>query len=269
MSIKDDAPDGISYLVLRDTVGGKQPTQWRFWTFSNGIAPTGQTAEAPGNNILGPRQLKGDRFTAPGQFGVDLEYYVASPAATPRHTVRYGLKAAAADVGSYFEYQDMLQLSMPGDGSYYVAMFPRKKSEKAPSFRTSKDGKVIIVRGQWGTDYALMSNEPVSAKGSGFSFQGTAGSIQDRRSGLVLALGAKGTLAAKGYALTAPFGASLRVGEDKLTINLPGNHPAGDIIITAPGNWKLPKQADGSYRLRVPARKTGEPIVVLRLAAKV
>ncbi len=269
MSIKDDDPDGIGYLVLRDTIGGKQPTQWRFWTFSNGIAPTGQTAEAPGNNILGPRQLKGDRLTAAGQFGVDLEYYVASPAATPRHTVRYGLKAAAADVGSYFEYQDMLQLSMPGDGSYYVAMFPRKKSRKPPEFSVSKDQKIITVSGAWGTDYAFISNEPVSARTAGFSFQGTAGAIQNRRSGLVLVLGAKGTVAAKSYALTAPFGASLRVGKDKLTIHLPDAHPGGDILITAPENWKLPKQADGSYRLGVPAGKTSEPIVVLRDGPKV
>jgi hypothetical protein len=265
MSVKDDRADGVSYIILRDTVGGKQPTQWRFWTLSKKIG----SGEAPGRKIVAPRELKGDRFTAVGQFGVDLEYYVASPAGTPRHTLRYGRKVAAADVGSFFEYQDMLQLSMPGDGSYYVALFPRKPREKPPTFACSGDGRVITIRGGWGTDYTFLSKEPAAAKVAGFSFAGTAGSIQDRRSGLVLALGDKGTVAGKSYALTAPFGASLRVGPAALTIDMSTDHPASEITITAPGAWKPPKdrgvtltkEPDGSYKLSVPAGTTTVKLV--------
>ena len=258
MSVKDDRAGGVSYVILRDTVGGKQPTQWRFWTLSEKI---GAASEAPGRKILGPRELKGDRFTAVGQFGVDLEYYVASPAGGPRYTLRYGLKAAAAGVGSYFEYQDMLQLTLPGDGSYYVAMFPRKARAKAPTFATAGDGKVITISGQWGTDYAFLSKEPATAKVAGFSFKGTAASLQNRRSGLVLALGAPGTVAGKSFALTAPFGASLRVGSADLAIDMSANHPDGEIIITAPGEWKQAKEPDGRYKLSVAAGKTAVKLV--------
>ncbi len=108
----------------RIPIGGGQPTQWHFWTLSERIGIPADAAnrekflaDAPGETILGPRSLKGDRFTALGQFGIDLEYFIASPANTPRHTVRYGLNPSAADVPRFSEYQDLLQLTLPGDGS--------------------------------------------------------------------------------------------------------------------------------------------------------
>jgi len=271
MSVNDDDADGISYIILRDTVGGNQPTQWHFWTLSEKIGTPAETADrakfladAPGQKVAGPRALGGDRFTALGQFGMDLEYYVASPAGTPRHTLRYGLKPSAADVPAFFEYQDLLQLTLPGDGSYYVAMFPRKPDEKVPTFATSPDGRVITIRSDWGTDYAFLSESPATAKVADVSFQGTAASIQNRGSGLVLALGAPGTVTAKSLALTAPFGASLRVESAVLTIDMPADHPAGEIVVAVPGAWKLregrgvtlSKDPAGSYRLGIPAGKT-------------
>ena len=278
MSVKDDDADGVSYIIFRDTVGGTQPTQWHFWTLSKKIGTPAEAADrtkfladAPGQSqkTLGPRAMKGDRFTALGQFGMDLEYYVASPTGTPRHTVRYGLKPSAADVPRFSEYQDLLQLTLPGDGSYYVAMFPRKPDEKVPTFATSGDGKVITIRSDWGTDHAFLSKDPATARVAGFSFQGTAASIQDRRSGLVLTLGDRGTVNVKSFALKAPFGASLRVGSDVLTIDMSASHPAGKVIVTVPGTWKLRKSHDvtltkelnGSYKLVIPANTTTVELV--------
>jgi hypothetical protein len=278
MSVKDDDADGIHYIVVRDTVGGGQPTQWHFWTLSEKIGTPADAVDrakflidAPGEKILGPRLLAGDRFTAVGPFGMDLEYYVASPSGTPRYTLRYGLKPSAAGVPRFSEYQDLLQLTLPGDGSYYVAMFPRKPDEKVPVFATSPDGRVITIRSDWGTDYVFLSKEPDTAEFTEFSFQGTAASIQHRGSDLVLALGGPGKVSATGksIALTAPFGASLRVGSNTLTIDLTADHPAGDIVVAAPGAWKLQedrgvtltKGPAGIYRLGIAAGKAAVKLV--------
>jgi hypothetical protein len=278
MSVKDDDADGIHYIVVRDTVGGGQPTQWHFWTLSEKIGTPADAVDrakflidALGEKILEPRLLAGDRFTAVGQFGMDLEYYVASPSGTPRYTLRYGLKPSAAGVPRFSEYQDLLQLTLPGDGSYYVAMFPRKPDEKVPAFATSPDGRVITIRSDWGTDYVFLSQEPDTAEFSEFSFQGTAASIQHRGSDLVLALGGSGKVSATGksIALTAPFGASLRVGSNTLTIDLTADHPAGDIVVAAPGAWKLQedrgvtltKGPAGIYRLGIAAGKAAIKLV--------
>jgi len=88
---------------------------------------------------------------------------------------------------------------------------------------------------------------------------------------LVLALGSPGTVAATGesLALTAPFGAGLRVGRAALTIDMPADHPEGEIIVAAPDAWKLQegrgvtltKEPAGIYRLGIPAGKTAVELV--------
>jgi len=273
MSIKGNDADGVSYIVLRDTISGDQPTQWRFWTFSEKIVSPSQAADrtdrkkcladAPGENILGPRELKGNRFTALGQFDMDLEYFIASPAATPKHTVRYGLKPSAADVPRFSEYQDMLQLTLDGAGSYYAAMFPRKPEQKAPAFTASSDKRIITVSSDWGADHVFLSAEPATSKLADVSFEGVAACIRNRKSGLVLSLGAKGSAAMKSLSLTAPFGASLTAGRTVMKVAMAPKHPAGEIIISAPGAWKLrpdqsvtlTKESRGRYKLTVPAGK--------------
>jgi hypothetical protein len=100
---------------------------------------------------------------------------------------------------------------MPGDGSYNVAFSPRKRNTLAPTFGTLGDGKVIKVSGDFGTDYGFLSAREAPASAEDASFQGTAGSVQDRKSGLVLSLGAKGEVRYNTFGLTAAFPVSLRV----------------------------------------------------------
>lgn len=269
ISVKDDAPDGVGYLILRDTVLGGQPSQWHFWTLSEKVGAASQVAErakfladAPGDKIAARSLLKGDRFTALGQFGMDLEYYIASPSGTPRHTLRYGLNPQAADVPKFSEYQDLLQLTLPGDGSYFVALFPRKPDEEVPRFVTSGGGRVISIKAKWGIDHVFLCKNHSEAKGAEYAFVGTAASIQNRGAGsLLLALGAEGTVATKGFSLTAPFGASLHAGEEKLSIDLPADHPPGEIVVAAPGRWELrsgggvtvSEDKPGKIRLGIPS----------------
>ena len=76
-------------------------------------------AKKPGNRILPARELKGDRFTAIGQLGVDVEYYIASPSDgkdTPRHTLRWGTDMFDwANKLKQPEFQDLpVLLEVPG-----------------------------------------------------------------------------------------------------------------------------------------------------------
>jgi hypothetical protein len=215
----------------------------------------------PGNQILPARELKGDRFTAIGQLGVDVEYYVASPADgkdTPRHTLRWGTDMFDwANKLKQPEYQDLLHLQMPGDGAYVVAFFPRKRQTPAPTFTALGDGTIIKVSGDFGTDYGFLSALPAAAaSGEGVSFQGTAASVQDRQDRLVLALGAKGEVGCKHYRLSADFPVALRVREGELTVELPQGlqppafelmqpFPGGTVTVGAPGAWALAKPLPG------------------------
>jgi hypothetical protein len=231
---------------------------WQMWTVSETVDTPEKVkdvdavlANKPGHEILPARELKGDRFTAIGQLGVDVEYYIASPSDTPRYTLRWGTDMFDwANKLKEPEYQDLLHLQMSGDGSYFVAFYPRKRDWPAPVFSTLGDGLVIKVSGDFGADYGFLSAFDATASGEGASFRGTAASVQDRQSGRVLSLGAKGEVRYKACGLAADFPVALHVREGKLTVELPAGlqpsafgmmqpFPGGKVTVTAPGGWVL------------------------------
>jgi hypothetical protein len=265
----DDSAKAGNYLLIRDSVrgvNGPQPTMWQMWTVSETVDTPERVrdvaavlAAKPGYRILPARELKGDRFTAIGQLGVEAEYYVASPADTPRHTLRWVKDMFTwSDKLEQPEYQDLLHLQMPGDGAYFVAFYPRKRDWPAPVFATLGDGTIIKVSGDFGTDYGFLSALDATASGEGVSFKGTVGSVQDRKSGLVVSLGAKGEVRYQTFGLAADFAASLRIKEKQLTLELPEKvidgdktlepmvpFPGGTVLVTAPGKWALAKPPKG------------------------
>lgn len=259
--LKDADPAGPAYLVVRDTTRGGQPTAWQFWTLSEKLGSADQAkdvaaflADKPGPTIRPARQLPpGQRYTAIGQFGVDIEYFVASPADTPRHTLRYGGTWAGVP-----EYQDLLHLQLPADGTYHVVLFPRPRTEAAPTFSTVADGKVIEVAGQFGSDYALLSLDGANAAFEGIVLRGTAAAVQVRPDATTLSLGAAGEVRWKDYGLAAPAAGSLAIAADSLTLCTDG--PGGEYELTAPEGWKVRETTrdvrlrlvDGRHRLLVP-----------------
>ncbi|HEY3417962.1 MAG TPA: hypothetical protein VGM23_13850 [Armatimonadota bacterium] len=286
--LKDDDPAKATYLLIRDSIKGGQPTMWQMWNVSEMLDTPDKVqdvaavlANKPGAKILPARELKGDRFTAIGQLGVDVEYYIASPTNTPRYTLRWGTDMIDwANKLAQPEYQDLLHLQMPGDGAYYVAFFPRKRNTPAPTFSTLGGGTIIKVEGDFGKDYGFLSALDVTTAGENASFKGTAASVQDRLDGLVLSLGAKGAVQYKSFGLTADFPVSLRVQATTLTIELPAGiqppafklmqpFPGGTLTVNAPGNWTLAKPLPGvkltkstaGYLLKVP---TGLKSITLR-----
>jgi hypothetical protein len=124
------------------------------------------------------------------------------------------------------------------------------------TFSTLGDGTIIKVSGDFGTDYGFLSALEAAASGEDARFQGTAASVQDRKDGLVLALGAKGEVGYKHYRLSADFPAALRVREGELTVELPQGlqppafrlmqpFPGGTVTLRAPGAWALSKPLPG------------------------
>ena len=276
MLMKDDEPGGADYLVLRDTVQGGQPTQWHFWTLSEKIGTPEEAAareaflkDKPGAKFAPCRELKGDRFTAAGQFGKDLEYYVATPKKTPRYTLRYGTTGGAYGLRGFNEYQDLLHLQLPGDGSYFLAMFPRDQKAAAPTFSALADNTVIKVSGAFGTDYCLLSRESVVAKAEAASFKGMAAAVQERKSGLRLVLAAAGSVGYKELAVSAEIAVSMQAGAGQVALFFPEGTPGGEVVVRAPGEWKLAKARTGlrlakrgeDYVLSIPPNARGVKLI--------
>lgn len=266
--LKDTTPAGPAYLVIRDTVSGNQPSVWQFWTLSDKLGRPEQAADRetfladrPGPEPRPARPLEGDRFTAAGQLDVDIDYFVAAPDDTPRHTVRFGDRFHAYVAGWFEEYQDALHLQMPGDGHYYVVVFPRLRDEAAPAFRTLADGAVIEISGDFGTDYAFLSEATARADAGDAVFYGTAAAVMNRGDGVVLALGAPGSIEWRTMRVACEDSAvSVLLGNRRAAVYLPEGHAGASIILTIPGRWAVREGSatlehvdDGTTLLRVPA----------------
>lgn len=233
--VRDDAPAGVNYYLLRDTVSGGQPTEWTMWTMSEKLGTVQEAArresflaDKPGPNIVPSRALAlTDRYTAVGQYGVDLDYFIAAPGDSPRHTLRWGFKQHPWWNGvpeGFGEYQDLLHLRLPGNGAYYLALFPHLQDVAAPAFASLDSGRIIKVSGEFGTDWGFLNAEPAVAEADGVLFQGTAASVQDRHHKVVLALGAAGRVRYRDFALESTRPASLRILESEIVLELePGD----------------------------------------------
>jgi hypothetical protein len=176
-------------------------------------------SEMPGKKPIAARQIHGDRFTAIGQFDVDLEYYIANPRDTQRWTMRWGHPYVDYSVQGE-DYRDLLQLRLDGAGDYHVVMFPRFRDQAAPQFTTLGGGTVIKLQGDAGTDYCFLPSRETTVTAEQAEFRGIAGSVQDRPNGLVLAMGASGQIRYGDWAMEASQAASLRVMPNRLIINV-------------------------------------------------
>jgi hypothetical protein len=277
--LKDADPAGPAYIFVRDTTLGGQPTAWQFWTLSEKIGSPEQAknlaaflADKPGAKLLPARELPaGRRYTAIGQFDMDVEFFIAAPIAsdghpadTPRHTLRYG----GPDNSRVPEYQDLLHLQQPGDGAYYLAIFPRPRQEQSPEFASLADGRMIKVAGAFGTDYALLAAEAATATAEDVRVTGTAAAVQVRPSGTTLTLGAAGQVQWKTFGVRAEYAATLQVAPDALTLSLPADYAGGTMTLIAPAGWLLKEPQAGvklaagadSYALTLPE---GAAIVTL------
>lgn len=234
--LKDAAAAGPATLVLRDTTAGGEPTAWQFWTLSEklGAAEEAQDietflADKPGVTFTPARRLPaGDRYTALGQRGVDVEYFVSAPRNTPRDTLRYGGSWARIP-----EYQDLLHLQLPQDGAYFVALFPRPRTEAAPAFtRIGETG--IKMTGAFGTDIAFLAHDEAKTDGEGALFEGTAAAVQAREASLTLTLGAPGKIGYQGVLLAAPAAVAATIVGDTATLTASAPHAAFTVSVTTP-----------------------------------
>jgi hypothetical protein len=250
--VQDDRPDGPNYLVLRDSVKGGKPSLWQMWTVSERIGTPEQVqdleaflANKPAEAAVAAHALRGDRFTAVGPFGVDVEYYIASPRDTERWTMRWGQRYVDYGVQGN-DFRDLLQLRLEGDGDYFVVMFPRFREEAAPQFDTLGEGTVIRIKGEFGTDYCFLPCEGDEVTAGEVYFRGEAGSVQDRADVILLATGGAGEVRYGRWGISAPQAASVRVEAKRLMVRLPYARENGaELTLRTGGRWKLAPGQEG------------------------
>ena len=121
-------------------------------------------------------------------------------------------------------------------------------------FSTLCNGTVIKAVGNFGVDYGFLSSCNASVQEGDVKFDGTAACIQNRRDGITISIGSKGTAAYKGYSLTSNSAVGMQIVGSTATLMLPIKHTAQDVVLGFPSSWVLPAFADG---IRIEAAGTG------------
>ncbi len=261
--VKNRARQSCSYYIFRDTVKGNQPTVCNFWFLTEKIVSPEDAknrraclADAPGNKSVPVRKLTGSRFTGLGQFGVDIELFVAHPCNSPAHTLRWGYSIKKGFQNrDWHEYQDLLQLQLPGAGYYYLAVYPRPAGDlDVPRFDTVGNGKIIRMQGNNWTDYCLLSDIKTKAAFKDIRITGYAACIQNRENTLTISLGAAGQVAYKGYVLSANGPVSMNVKGLSLVLNFANDTQKPIVDLAVPPGYSLESVPikNGKYRIAIP-----------------
>ncbi|MHB9133340.1 MAG: hypothetical protein ACYDBB_19915 [Armatimonadota bacterium] len=185
--LKDADPKGPNYFVLRDSFAGAptRPSDLSFWFLANNMT------------------RKGDVFHFDGQCKVDMDVFVATPAAVEPETGKYGHpqwpygRMVGFDPkfhpgGKLQETQLFLRLKQPVGKGYLVVLYPRlKEGDPEAAYTTLADG-AVQVETPASTDYAFVNSTPFAYKNDRVEFQGVAGSVRFYKDGKVVVTNAEG-----------------------------------------------------------------------------
>jgi len=165
--VKSPDPQGPHYLVLRDDLAGNRELKpaLNLWCLADKL------------------DVRGPRATYTGQHGVDLDVFVAEPAAfihrshSLGHPCGFGFAQNYKKVfGKPFEERQILfQVpQQPGGGGYFVALVPRMHDETPPKFETLAAGNALRVTFPGRTDTVVLRNQPGEVVVDDLLFKGTA-----------------------------------------------------------------------------------------------
>jgi hypothetical protein len=185
--VKDKDPSGPNYFVVHDDLTGNEKLEPAFnlWSLTKEV------------------QIQGNRAFLPGQWGVDLDVFIAEPPA-PRTVAReLAHQNASANAGRFQvlhkrpfeERQKLLRVfGQPGGGGFCVLVYPRKPDEPKPEFAALPGIPGVKVTLPDQTHWVIASRKEVTLQEKAFTFSGTVAVIKqlgDGRWGVSLLSGGR------------------------------------------------------------------------------
>ena len=140
-----------SYVLVRDDFSAPcAPPTFSYWVMASDLA------------------FEGNRALATGQFGVDLDLYVAQPAKPALSKWQW----SHANWGG--ETQVCMRVTQAEGKPCVVLMYPRKAGEPKPEFATLADGNGVKITLPGETHWVISAPMEVTVKDGDLSFTGTA-----------------------------------------------------------------------------------------------
>jgi hypothetical protein len=185
------------YLLVRDDFTGAAPAKptASFWIMANELALSENGAHAT------------------GQFGVDLDLYVARPAAP---TMGKWLFAHNSQHGP--EKQFCVRVTQAESQPFLTVLYPRRPEEPAPVITTIAGGDGVKVNIPGATDYAVLAPAAVQFTDGTVSLDAPAGYIRLAGPATTIALSDGGAATAAGITLAAEKAVSLQIAPGRLLL---------------------------------------------------
>jgi len=170
--VKSEDPLGANYVVMRDVTAGPQGDAtfwWNLWCLSAEPRITGRTIHFP------------------GQFGVDLDVYLLSPAAPDIQTDHWQWEQYIYVWGPFTEEQYGVHVVKKGpDEDYFAVLYPRAQGQGAALVEPLEGGAAVKVSHMEGTDYVLLSPERAAGLSEGdVKLSGRIAFVRKGRAGTV------------------------------------------------------------------------------------
>jgi hypothetical protein len=169
--VKDENPLGPNYFFVHDDLTGNEKLEPAFnlWSLTKEV------------------QMEKDRAFLPGQWGVDLDVFIAEPSQA-RTAVRevahgngsiYGGRFSMLHKRPFEERQKLLRiLGQPGGGGFAILVYPRKPDEPRPEFTALPNIPGVKVTLPNQVHWVIASRKEVTLQEKGFTFVGTVAVIK-------------------------------------------------------------------------------------------
>ncbi|MHB9023912.1 MAG: hypothetical protein ACYC7E_07000 [Armatimonadota bacterium] len=143
LMVKSDDPMGANYLVIRDATQDGQPNQeffWNLWCLSK------------------EPEIAGNVVHFPGQFGVDLDAHVLSPANPQFTTDKWSFKEQIYIYGWFEEIQHGVHVRKAGSTEdFFTVLYPRAAGQGPAGVVSLTNGRGVEVTHMEGKDVVLLS----------------------------------------------------------------------------------------------------------------
>ena len=140
--IKSASPLGANYVVMRDVTLTGQSSETFYWNlFCLSKDPT----------------IAGNVVHFPGQFGVDLDAHMLSPAAPKIEKDHWSWKQEIYVWGGFSEEQYGVHVAQSPGEDFFSVLYPRTQGQAAAQVVRSEDGSGVRIGHMEGTDLVLLS----------------------------------------------------------------------------------------------------------------
>ena len=243
--MKDEKPEGLNYLVIRDIVTGELPTEWVLWAY-------GEVQDFQATPVV-----------AKGKFGVDLLLYLLD---RDKGKVNTGV----VDLSSLHpkrRKQTLIHLRRPAGRGVLAVLYPASAQEAAPTVEKFAGNTGVKVKAGERTDWVFLPEGSGSAEIDGLSFRGTMASVSRRPDVDHYMVDSRTRLTAAGSTLTCNVPVEFFVYKDRIEGLVTGKHVQPVVRLSG----KLAERAtqlsfggavtelaaeDGDRKLTLPAEET-------------